>query len=40
MLLEDIIDEGAEDELDILNHEVKNIEEFVCSLQPFICRDI
>jgi hypothetical protein len=40
MLPEEIIDDGAEDELDFLNQEVENIEEFVKSLKPFICRDI
>ena len=40
MLPEEIIDDGAEDELDFLNQEVKKIEEFACYLQPFICRDI
>ena len=37
---EDIIELGAEDELDFLNQEVKKIENFVISLKPFICRDI
>jgi hypothetical protein len=32
MLPEEIIDDGAEDELDFLNKEVKKIEEFVSSL--------
>ena len=37
---EDIIDFGAEAELESLNKEVKKIGQFVQSNEPFICRDI
>lgn len=37
---EDIIDDGAEDQLEFLNEEVERIGEFVQSQEAFICRDI
>jgi len=37
---EDIIDDGAEDQLEFLNKEVERIGEFVQSQEAFICRDI
>jgi hypothetical protein len=40
MTPEDIAEDGAEDELEFLNQEVKKIEGYVKSLKPFICRDI
>jgi hypothetical protein len=37
---EDIIDDGAKDQLEFLNEEVERIGEFVQSQEAFICRDI
>ena len=37
---EHIIEDNQLDELDFLNNEVKKIEKFVDSQQPFICRDV